>query len=268
MDGRAMSLPREEGPVSAPDFRLDDRVAVVTGASRGIGRAIALGLAAAGAHLVLAARRAPDLEAGAAEIRRLGRRALVVPAHLGRPPDIDRLFDETERAFGRIDILVNNAATNPVFGPLVDVEPAAWDRILALNVTGYLLAAQRAARAMLAAGRGAIVNVASTAGLRASAGIGAYSVSKAAVIMLTRVLARELAPGGVRVNAIAPALVETRFSEALWKTPEILETYLRATPMGRTGRAEEMAGAAVYLCSDAASYVTGQTLVLDGGHLA
>jgi NAD(P)-dependent dehydrogenase (short-subunit alcohol dehydrogenase family) len=120
---------------------------------------------------------------------------------------------------------------------------------------------------MLAAGR-AIVNVSSTSGFRATAGLGAYSVSKAAVIMLTRVLARELAPFGVRVNAIAPALVETRFSEALWKNPDLLEQYVKLTPLGRTGRPEEIAGAVVYLCSDAASYVTGQTLVLDGGHLA
>jgi dehydrogenase/reductase SDR family protein 4 len=254
---------------AGPDaFRLDDRVAVVTGASRGIGRAIALGLARAGAHVALAARNMPDLEAVAAEVAALGRRALPVAAHLGRQPDIDRLFDSVRVEFGRLDILVNNAATNPIFGPLVDVEEAAWDKIMALNVKGYLLASQRAAREMLAAGKGAIVNVSSTAGLRASAGLGAYSVSKAAIIMLTRVLARELAPGGVRVNAISPALVETRFSELLWRTPEILDTYLRATPLGRTAQPDEMAGAVVFLCSDAASYVTGQTLVLDGGHLA
>ncbi len=251
-----------------PDPMLEDRVAVVTGASRGIGRAIALGLARAGAHVALSARKAPDLEAVAHEVSALGRRALPVTGHMARRADIDRLFDAALAEFGRLDILVNNAATNPVFGPLVEVEEEAWDKIMALNVKGYLFAAQRAARAMLAAGRGAIVNVASTGGLRAAAGIGAYSVSKAAVLMLTRVLARELGPFGVRVNAIAPALVETRFSEALWKTPEILEQYLRTTPLGRTGQPEEMAGAVVYLCSDAASYVTGHVLVLDGGHLA
>ncbi len=251
-----------------PTFRLDGRVAVVTGGSRGIGRAVALGLARAGADVVVAARKVADLEPVAEEVRALGRRALAVPAHLGRRPDVDRLFDATLEAFGRLDVLVNNAATNPVFGPLLDIEEEAWDRIMALNVKGYLLAAQRAARAMAPRGGGAIVNVASTAGLRASAGLGAYSVSKAAVIMLTRVLGRELAPLGIRVNGVAPALIETRFSEALWKNPEILSTYLKSTPLGRAGQPEEVAGAVVYLCSDAASYVTGQTLLLDGGHLA
>jgi NAD(P)-dependent dehydrogenase (short-subunit alcohol dehydrogenase family) len=249
-------------------FSLDGQVALVTGASRGIGRAVALGLARAGADVALAARKAPDLEVVAEEVRALGRRALAVPAHLGRRPDVDRLFDTALDAFGRLDVLVNNAGTNPVFGPLADLEEDAWDRIMALNVKGYLLAAQRAARAMGPRGHGAIVNVASTAGLRASPGLGAYSVSKAAVIMLTRVLARELAPAGIRVNGVAPAIIETRFSEALWKNPEILSGYLKSTPMGRTGQADEVAGTVVYLCSEAASYVTGQTVVLDGGHLA
>jgi NAD(P)-dependent dehydrogenase (short-subunit alcohol dehydrogenase family) len=254
--------------MSGPEFGLDGRVAIVTGASRGIGRAIALGLARAGAHVALSARKAPDLEAVAHEVTGLGRRALAVAGHAGRVADLDRLFDAVQREFGRLDILVNNAATNPVFGPLVGIEEAAWDKVMALNVKGYLLAAQRAARPMLAAGKGAIVNVASTGGLRASPGLGAYSISKAAVIMLTRVLAREMGASGVRVNAIAPAIVETRFSEALWTTPEILQPYLKTTPMGRIAQPEEMAGAVVYLASDAASYVTGQVLVLDGGHLA
>jgi NAD(P)-dependent dehydrogenase (short-subunit alcohol dehydrogenase family) len=251
-----------------PDFRVDGRVAVVTGASRGIGRAVALALAHAGADVVVAARKEADLAAVADKVRAAGRRALAVPAHLGRRPDIDRLFATALETFGRLDILVNNAATNPVFGPLLDVEEDAWDRIMALNVKGYLLAAQQAARAMARQGRGAIVNVSSTAGLRASPGLGAYSVSKAAVIMLTRVLGRELAPLGIRVNAVAPALIETRFSEALWKNQENLSWYLRSTPLGRTGQPDEVAGAVVYLCSDASSYVTGQTLLLDGGHLA
>jgi dehydrogenase/reductase SDR family protein 4 len=251
-----------------PGFSLEDRVAVVTGGSRGIGRAAALALARAGAHVAVTARKEPDLTAVADEIRALGRRALSVAGHMARPADVERVFEATRRELGRLDILVNNAATNPVYGPLLEIEEEAWDKIMALNVKGYLFAAQRAARAMLAAGRGAIVNVSSTGGLRASPGLGAYSVSKAAVIMLTKVLAKELAPFGVRVNAIAPGLVETRFSEGLWKNPEILETYLTTTPMGRTAQPEEIAGAVVYLCSDAASYVTGETIVLDGGRLA
>ena len=254
--------------MSQPDFRLDGRVALVTGGSRGIGRAVALALAHAGADVVVAARKEADLASVADELRAAGRRALAVPAHLGRRADVERLFDTALDAFGRLDVLVNNAATNPVFGPLGDIEEDAWDRIMTLNVKGYLLAAQRAARAMAPSRRGAIVNVTSIAGLRASPGLGAYSVSKAAVIMLTRVLARELAPDGIRVNAVAPALIETRFSEALWKNPERLESYVRSTPLGRTGQPEEVVGAVLYLCSDAASYVTGQTLVLDGGQLA
>jgi dehydrogenase/reductase SDR family member 4 len=254
--------------MSVPGFRLDDRVAIVTGASRGIGRAIALDLARAGAHVVLAARKAPDLEAVAHEITRLGRRALPVPGHMARRPDIDRLFDVTEREFGRLDILVNNAATNPVFGPVIEIEEEVWDKIMALNVKGYLFATQRAAKGMIAAGKGSIVNVSSAGGFRASQGMGAYAVSKAAVIMLTRVLAKELGPFGIRVNGIAPAIVETRFSELLWKTPEILDQYLKATPMGRIAQPEEISGAVVYLCSDAASYVNGQVIILDGGHLA
>jgi dehydrogenase/reductase SDR family member 4 len=254
--------------VSDSAFRLDGRVALVTGGSRGIGRAVALALAQAGADVVVAARKAQDLDSVAEEVRSLGRRGLAVPAHLARRADVDRLFESTLEAFGRLDVLVNNAATNPVFGPLADIEEDAWDRIMALNVKGYLLAAQRAARAMAPLGRGVIINMASTAGLRASPGLGAYSVSKAAVIMLTRVLGRELGPLGIRVNGIAPALIETRFSEALWKNPEILDGYLESTPLGRAGQPEEVGGAVVYLCSDAASYVTGQTLLLDGGHLA
>jgi NAD(P)-dependent dehydrogenase (short-subunit alcohol dehydrogenase family) len=254
--------------VSDSAFRLDGRVALVTGGSRGIGRAVALALAQAGADVVVAARKAQDLDSVAEEVRSLGRRGLAVPAHLARRTDIDRLFESTLEAFGRLDVLVNNAATNPVFGPLADIEEDAWDRIMALNVKGYLLAAQRAARAMAPLRRGVIINMASTAGLRVSPGLGAYSVSKAAVIMLTRVLGRELGPLGIRVNGIAPALIETRFSEALWKNPEILDGYLKATPLGRAGQPEEVGGAVVYLCSDAASYVTGQTLLLDGGHLA
>ncbi len=248
-------------------FRLDKRVAVVTGASRGIGRSISLGLAAAGADVVVASRKILDLEPVAEEIRGLGRRALAVATHTGRLADIERLITATTREFDRLDVLVNNAATNPHFGPLIDITPEAWDKIMEVNVKGCLMLSQQAAKVMMEQRSGVIINVSSTGGLRVPQMIGAYGVSKAAVIMLTKVLARELGPFGIRVNAIAPGLIETRFSEALWTNDEILRHYLEATPLGRTGKPDEMVGAVLYLASDASSYVTGHTIVLDGGTL-
>ncbi len=249
-------------------FRLDNRVAVVTGASRGIGRSIALGLAGAGADVVVASRKIQDLEPVAEEVRRLGRRALAVPTHTGRREDTERLIATTTRELGRVDVLVNNAATNPAFGPLIDITPEAWDKIMEVNVKGCLLLSQHAARVMMAQKSGSIINVSSTGGLRVPTMIGAYGVSKAAIIMLTKVLARELGPFGIRVNAIAPGLIETRFSEALWANEKILGPYLESTPLGRTGKPDEMVGAVLYLASDASAYVTGHTIVLDGGTLA
>jgi len=249
------------------DFSLKDRIAIITGASRGIGQAIALGFAEAGAQVILSSRKQADLEKVAQEIENSGGKARAIAAHTGKKEDIDRLVDETLKAFGRIDILVNNAGTNPVFGSILDISAEAWDKIMAVNLKGYFLLAQRAARAMKERGKGAIVNMASTGGIRSPLGIGAYGISKAGVIMLTKVLASELGAYGIRVNCIAPGLIATKFSEALWKNPQIREHAERTASLHRIGEANEIVGAAIYLASDAASYVTGETLPVCGGSL-
>jgi dehydrogenase/reductase SDR family protein 4 len=251
-----------------PSFDLTGRVAVVTGGSRGIGRAIALGLASYGADVVVASRKQEDLDAVAVEIRALGRKAAAIATHMRNREDIDRLVQATLDQFGKIDILVNNAGTNPYFGPLVDIEERTWDQIMTVNLKGYFLLAQSVAKGMKERKSGNIINVASVGGRRASPGLGAYSISKASVIMLTQVLAQELGPHGIRVNAIAPGIIQTKFAQALWENEAILQRTLSTTPLGRIGRAEEMAGVCVWLASDASSYVTGQTIVLDGGQTA
>jgi NAD(P)-dependent dehydrogenase (short-subunit alcohol dehydrogenase family) len=251
-----------------PSFDLSNKVAVVTGGSRGIGRAIALGLASYGADVVVASRKQEDLDAVAGEVRALGRKAAAIATHMRNREDIDRLAQTTLDQFGKIDILVNNAGTNPYFGPLVDIEERTWDQIMTVNLKGYFLLAQSVAKGMIERKSGNIINVASVGGRRASPGLGAYSISKAGVIMLTQVLAQELGPHGIRVNAIAPGIIQTKFAQALWENEAILQRTLSTTPLGRIGRAEEMAGVCVWLASDASSYVTGQTIVLDGGQTA
>jgi NAD(P)-dependent dehydrogenase (short-subunit alcohol dehydrogenase family) len=246
-------------------FDLSGRVAVVTGGSRGIGRAIALGLAEHGADVVVASRKQQDLDVVAEEIRQLGRKAAAIATHMRNTEDIDRLVEGTLEEFGKIDILVNNAGTNPYFGPMMEIEERTWDQIMSVNLKGYFLLARAVARGMIEQGSGNIINVSSTGGRRASPGLGCYSISKAGVNMLTQVLAQELGPHGIRVNGIAPGIVQTRFAEALWGNEEILARSVQGTPLGRIAQAEEMAGVCVWLASDASSYVTGQTIILDGG---
>ena len=248
-----------------PNFQLTDRVAIVTGASRGLGSAIAEGLVEHGARVVLSSRKQQDLDHEADRINaRWGDRAVAVAAHAGREADLENLVTDTMARFGRIDILVNNAGTNPYFGTTLDAEPAAWDKTFEVNLRGYFLLTRLVYRAWMSEHGGAVLNIASTGGLRPSLGLGVYDITKAGVIMLTRQLAREIG-GMVRVNCIAPGLFKTRFAEALWGNPEILERVLASNPMGRIGEPSEIAGAAVFLVSDAASYINGQVLVLDGG---
>jgi NAD(P)-dependent dehydrogenase (short-subunit alcohol dehydrogenase family) len=246
-------------------FDLTDKVAVVTGGSRGIGRAIALAYAQAGAQLVLASRKLEGVEAVAAEIRGRGGQALAVAAHMGQEDDVAGLVARAVEAFGGVDIAVSNAATNPHFGPILSASSSQWDKIHAVNLKGAFLLAQQVAPHMKARGGGSLLLMASLAGLRPSTGMGVYSVFKAGLIMLTQVLARELAPDRIRVNALAPGVIRTRFSSALWESPEVAESIVAATPLGRLGEVDDVVGAALYLASPLSAYVTGEVLVIDGG---
>jgi NAD(P)-dependent dehydrogenase (short-subunit alcohol dehydrogenase family) len=249
------------------DFSLAGKVAVVTGGSRGIGRSIAIGLAEHGADVAIAARKPEALEEACAAVRATGRRALAVPTNVRRSEDLARLVETTVRGLGRLDILVNNAGTTPVFGPVHEIDEAAWDVIMNTNVKAAHLLGIHAREAMLAQGGGCIVNVSSIGGIRASDVIGGYSVSKAALIMLTQVQAKCWGRDGIRVNCIAPGLIRTEFARTLWDTPRIRAQAEAEAALGRIGEPDEMAGAVVYLASPAASFVTGQTLVIDGGRL-
>jgi NAD(P)-dependent dehydrogenase (short-subunit alcohol dehydrogenase family) len=238
---------------------------LVTGASRGIGEAIADALVERGASVILASRKQADLDEVAQRLNsKRTDSAVAIAAHGGREDDLRKLVDASIDRLGRIDILVNNAATNPYFGPLIDAELTAWDKTFEVNLRGMFILTQIVWRAWMEQHGGAIVNVASVGGLRPGIGLGVYNVTKAGVIMLTRQLARELG-GKVRVNAVAPGLIKTHFARALWENDSIRERVVGANPMGRIGTPEEVAAAVVFLASDAASYVNGEVLVIDGG---
>ena len=249
-----------------PQDDLHDRVAIITGASRGIGSAIADALADRGARVVLSSRKQADLDAEAERINaRHPGAAIAVAAHAGNPADLERLVDTTLDRHGRLDILVNNAATNPYFGHTVDAGLGAWDKTFEVNVRGVFALTQLAVHKYLGEHGGVVVNVASVGGLRVAFGLGIYNITKAAVIHLTKQLALELGPRGIRVNAVAPGLVKTRFAEALWGNEEILKRVLESTALGRIGSPEEIGRVVAFLASDDASYMTGEVVVIDGG---
>ena len=248
-------------------FDLTGRIAIVTGSSRGIGRAIAERLAEHGATVIVSSRKADACAATAADINRArGRKAAKpIPANISVKDDLRRLVDETVSAFGRIDILVCNAASNPYYGPMAGISDEQFHKILDNNVLANHWLIQFAAPGMLERKDGSIVIVSSIGALKGSPVIGAYNISKAADLELARNLAVEWGKHNVRVNCIAPGLIRTDFARALWENPETLKGATARTPLGRIGEADEIAGAAVYLASKAGSFITGQTIVIDGG---
>jgi len=250
------------------DFSLKDRVAIVTGGSRGIGEAIAKGFAEQGATVIVCSRKQDSVDAVAQEIIKAGGKAAGIACHTGQVAAIEALYARVKQEFGRVDILVNNAAANPYFGPSIDIPESAFDKTFEVNVKGYFLMAQHAARMMVEQGRGSIINVASIAGISPPPMQGIYGVTKAAVLAMTKMFAKELSGAGVRCNAIAPGLVETKFAQVLIDSPEMLEHFTSRTPMGRHAQPNEMVGAAIYLASDASSYTSGAIITCDGGYTA
>lgn len=248
-------------------FDLSGKVAIVTGASRGIGEAIAQHFAQAGAKVVVCARKLESLQTVADSINQAGGTALAMACHTGKREQVQAVVEQTLAQWGRIDIVVNNAATNPHFGPLLNSDAAQWDKTYEVNVKGYFWLIQAAAEAMQAQGGGSIINVASVAGLQPATAMGIYSISKAAVIAMTKQLAQELGPMNIRVNALAPGLIKTKFSSALWDNEDLNQKIVAGTPLGRIGTVDEVAAAALYLASDAAAFTTGTVITMDGGSL-
>ncbi len=248
-------------------FSLEGKVAVVTGASKGIGEAVARGLAAAGAKVVVSSRKQTAVDQVAEAIRADGGEATAIACHVGDAEAREALVARTLEAYGGVDVLVNNAATNPVFGPSLNVDAAAFRKIMEVNLEAPFELAKGVHPSMSARGGGSIVNISSIGGIRPEPGLGIYSVSKAGLVSLTKVLAREWGPSGIRVNAVCPGLIKTRFSRALWENESITREFVSHLPLGRIGEPDDVAGTVVFLASGAAAYCTGGVYMVDGGHV-
>lgn len=243
----------------------EGKVALITGASRGIGKAIALAFADAGADLAIASRKLADLEVVAGEVKEMGRKCLPVPAHSRKVDDLKNLVEKTMAEYGRIDVLVNNAASNPAMGPIVDTEEKIYDLIMETNLKGYFILSQLVGRVMREQRSGVIINISSAGGVSPAAMLGPYCISKAAINMLTKAMALEMGPYNVRVNAIAPRIVKTQFSEALWSNEKLMAKEYEFTPLKCVATPEEIAQNALYLASSATNYMTGHIMVINGG---
>ncbi len=248
------------------DFNLQGRIAVITGASRGIGLAITQKLAQYGAQCIMVSRKIESLEAAAASIREEGGKADAIACNTGYPDQIKAMYDKVMEKYGSLDILVNNAATNPHFGEMITADEGIWDKTLDVNIKGPFFMIKHAGPLMQ--DKGAIVNVTSVNAVKPGMFQGVYSATKAALVNMTQTLARELAPKGIRINNLLPGLTDTKFASAIISSDEFCNYAVSQIPMGRYAKPEEMAGAVLYLVSDAASFTTGASLICDGGMLA
>lgn len=246
-------------------FKLDGKIALVTGASRGIGESIARLLAEQGAHVIVSSRKIDDCQTVADSIKADGGSAEALACHVGSMEDITRTFATIRETHGRLDILINNAATNPYFGHILDTDLAAYNKTVEVNIRGYFFMSIEAGKLMREHGGGAIVNTASVNALRPGPMQGIYSITKAAVVSMTKSFARECAPLGIRCNALLPGLTKTKFAGALFTHDEIYNEAIKTIPMGRHAEPDEMAGTVLYLVSDAGSYTNGECIVVDGG---
>jgi NAD(P)-dependent dehydrogenase (short-subunit alcohol dehydrogenase family) len=250
----------------AASFRLDGKVAIVTGASKGIGEAIAEALARQGAKVVVSSRKQEAVDAVAERLRKDGLEATGIAAHMGDMEQVKRLLDKTVQHYGGVDIIVNNAAINPVFGPIVEADARAFDKIMDVNVKGPMELSKWAYPVMKARGGGAVINISSIEGIRPGLGLGMYSISKSALIALTKVMAREWGSDQIRVNVICPGLVRTKFSEALTSNEKILQMVMKAQALPQVAEPEDIAGLAVFLASPASAFCTGGVYTADGGY--
>jgi NAD(P)-dependent dehydrogenase (short-subunit alcohol dehydrogenase family) len=251
--------------MNQPQFNLQGKVALITGASKGIGESMARLMAAAGAKVIVSSRKQEALDALAADIQAQGGEATGIAANVGDMGQVHMLVEKTVASYGGVDILVNNAVSNPVFGPVVECDTAAFDKIMDVNVKAPFELGKLLYPVMKSRGGGSVINISSIGGLSPEPHLGIYSVSKSALIMLTKVMAKEWGRDNIRVNAICPGLIQTKFSQALWQNEEILKRFLKATPLNRMGQPDEIGALALFLASDFSAYCTGTVFTADGG---